>query len=117
MFNPLTQTQKDDAINVFNKPFESLTLEEAFHLGALLKEIELSNNNETEIKLPDIFVSSLIRVKSKEELEKSILRNAIPFKHNGKFYKLYKVDFPTLSYRLYNEPKSITASLINQWAD
>ena len=48
MFNPLTQTQKDDAINVFNKTFESLTLEEAFHLGALLKEIELSNSISTE---------------------------------------------------------------------
>jgi hypothetical protein len=35
---PLTQTQRDEAINVFNKPFESLTLEEAFQLGVFLSE-------------------------------------------------------------------------------
>ena len=111
-----TIRHQEDAISIFNKTLDKLTPEELYQLGRIHAE-EDALLNETEIKLPNIFVSSLLRVKSKEELEESILHNAVPFKHNGKFYKLCKVNLPILNYKLYKEPKTISTSLITQWTD
>jgi hypothetical protein len=108
-----TIRHQEDAISIFNKPLSELTPEELYQLGKIHTE-EDALINITEIKLPDIFISSLTRVKNKKELKESILDNAAPFKHNGEFYKLYKVDLPTLSYKLYKEPKNISTSLIAQ---